>query len=152
MITPMINIGLEVARKMIADLFTPSDFRYDWYGWVTNQMAHIMAGVIITSLVSYLNFVILGEFALKLHLFMIVAVFFILTQSKSFLTKPFDTFEDLVFILVYGAGTVILLFHETDPGSPIITANIQHIAPVLVLASAHLLWGSVTRAIRELKK
>lgn len=140
-----------VIRKILSDLSTPASFRRDWYGWATNQLAHITLGVILAALLSFANFMTIGEFAYKGILFAMVAVLFAAQQGKQWTLKPWDTFEDFVFTVVYGAGTVIIMFDEVEPGSPLIQTNIINIAPICAIVATHLFVGSVIRAAREVK-
>lgn len=140
-----------VTRKILIDLSSPSNFRKDWYGWSTNQLAHITLGVILAALLSFANFMTIGEFAYKGVLFAIVAAAFAIQQGKQWKDRPWDTVEDFVFVVVYGAGTVIVMFDEVSAGSPFIQTNILNIAPICAIVSTHLFVGSVIRAAREVK-
>jgi hypothetical protein len=140
-----------VAQKIIKDLSTPDSFRKDWYGWSTNQLAHITLGIILAALISFANFMTIGEFAYKGILFAMVAFLFAAQQGRQWLVKPWDTVEDFIFVVIYGAGTVIVMFDEVSPGSPLIVTNIINIAPICAIVATHLFVGSVIRAAREVK-
>ena len=146
-----IEFALAVVRKIYRDLATPSDFKKDWYGWLTNQCAHFLFGVALTAVISFAFFFYLGAFAHKGVLFGLVAVIVLATQYRSFWLKFWDTVEDIIFMLVYGAGSAVLLFNETAPGSPKMLTSIEAIGPLSMIVSAHLAAGSVFRAAKEVR-
>ena len=143
----------EALKLILHDLSTPSDFHSDWYGWATNQMAHITLGIMLTAIVSCFNFLVFGEFAYKAVLWGVVATTYILfvemQQGKS---RFWDSVEDFVFVVIYGAGTSIMMFHEVAPGSPEMRVNITSVAPICVIVTTHLIAGSLSRAVEQVRK
>ena len=146
-----LEFAFAVVRKIYRDLATPSDFAGDWYGWASNQTAHIAVGIILTAAVSLVSYSILGTFAQKSNLFAIVGAIIIATQARSLPVRFWDTIEDTVFMLLYGAGSAILLFNEVAPGSPEMRVSIEAIGPVCLIIAAHLMAGSVFRAAKEVR-
>lgn len=128
------------------ELSISENFRNDWYGWATNQMAHILLGFIFAGVVSFCLFSVIGEFAHKEATWAIVALPYLVFETR----KPsFDAIEDWIFVCIYGAGAAIMLFDETVPGSPLITTNIKH-APIFGgIVAAHLLVGIAARIERS---
>jgi len=145
-------ILFDAIRLILSDLSKPDDFRHDWYGWVTNQLAHITVGIILTIVFSALNFILLGEFAQKIVLwgmvFVTYAIIEIYWQKKN---RTWDTIEDFVFVVGYGAGTPILMFDEARPGSPEMVSEIVDLVPVCVIVTTHIVSGALSRAVEEVK-
>lgn len=142
----------EAIKLILRDLSTPSSFKRDWYGWVTNQMAHITVGVMLTAFISAACFLTFGEFIFKVYLWGSIAGLvaineFALQKSK----KWWDSLEDFVFIVLYGAGTSIIMFDEVEPGSPAMVASITSIAPICIIVATHLIAGALSRAVEEVR-
>jgi hypothetical protein len=102
-------------------------------------------------MVSAAAFAYFGEFAPKGITFLIVFALFAIQQWKQWVTDTWDTIEDTIFTVLYGAGTVILMFSEIDPGNPNMIGNILNFAGIFAIVATHFAVGATTRAYRELR-
>lgn len=119
--------------------FTQDDFRNDWYGWLTNQIAHIVLGFAAVVGMCAASFYWLGEIPYKWALFLSVAISYgILEYVRGW---SIDALEDWVFVSIYGAGFTIVSFSEIEVGSPLVQSNITDFAWLAVIPLAHFAFG-----------
>lgn len=137
---------MSFVKKVIKDLSTPDNFSYNWYGYATNQISHATLGFLALSIVSFILFIILGEFAQKEVTWLIVAVLYVLWEIRS---PSWDGLEDFIFFVVYGAGSASLLFNEVNPGSPVVETSIDYVPKIVLIIATHLFVGIVARVIRK---
>lgn len=135
----------EIFRAILAELRVPEDFGSDWYGYATNQLSHCMLGILAACLLSGLHFWTFGEFAEKGALFFVIAIGYAIWEVGVQPWRGIDTVEDWVFFTVYGAGSMILFFNETQPGSPVLTTSMEWVMPFIAIVVGHLVAGVVAR-------
>lgn len=128
--------------------FFQEDFEHDWYGWLTNQISHMSAGIFAALIVSAAWFQIIGEFPLKIFAVPLIAgIYIALEIYRGWF--GWDSIEDTIFFAVYGTGGAFLVFSEVTPGSPYLLVSVANVLPVLLIASGHLLAGVVRRWSEE---
>ena len=126
----------------MTNLLKSDNFRLDWYGYATNQLSHALLGFLASCIVSYLSFIILGQFWLKEFIWLTAASIYTLIEVVQKQTgNIWDCVEDFIFFAIYGAGSGYLLFDEVTPGSPEIVTNILYTLKVVAIIGSHLLVG-----------
>lgn len=139
----------KVLKRMIAELSKAEAYENDWYGYATNQLSHFAIGVATAALLSQLYFAVFGEFVEKGALWFVVAFGYMIFEITRQGWNGRDTLEDWIFFAVYGAGLPIFLFHEVEPGSPVLMINSQLIVPLFAVVFAHLFGGIVSRMMHR---
>ena len=129
-------------------IFTSSDFRYDWYGFLTNQFSHISMGIYFVWAAAVLSFFAVGSMPFKLPLFFFISGAYFLYEVTFQGWRRWDTIEDTLFI-TYGQGGTLLAFTEIVVGSPVIGFSILKALPILTISTLHLLIGSYIRYRRK---
>lgn len=129
-------------REFLEVLFkTPSDQKYDPYGWLTNQISHTHLGHVITLILSIASFYFLFEYPPKwLSIWIIVwgyINFEIIFQGW----KGWDTITDTSFVTMFGAVSVIMACSEKTPGDPILDFNPFYLIPWLIVFFITLMIG-----------
>jgi hypothetical protein len=124
--------------KLSRSTFTPDDFKSKWYEWLTNQMAHILLGAFMTIIPMGIGYFATGELPSR------IGCFFILLFGFSALEivqggKISDIIEDIVFIVVYGSGTILLCFKWTH-GSRF-EGDLFYFVPCFAFIAIHLILG-----------
>lgn len=120
--------------------FAQDDFAEDWYAWATNQISHASMGVMAALAVSLIAWLITGEYPVKWQAWSIVAVIYVALECVRG-WKSWDSFEDTVFVVGYGAGGAFLVFTEIVPGSAMLILSGVDAAVILGLAAIHLAAG-----------
>ena len=136
------------------ELTTSSNYTTDPYGYGKNQLAHLSIGFIMATVVSALSVLFAGEFLYKGDLFAIMCVIFVLwefVQRSLSVVKVtiWDSVEDWVFMALYGSGTAIFLFSESEVGSPWVTSNIYYSLPFVGVVATHLFVGILARIMNR---
>ena len=135
--------------KVIAVELSKADaYRDDWYGYARNQLAHFALGVTTASILSQMYFIVMGEFAHKVGLWLIIAAGYAAFELIYQGWRGRDTLEDWLFFAFYGAGLPIFLFHEVEVGSPALVINSQMVIPVFGVVFCHLAGGILSRIQR----
>ena len=133
-------------------LFESNSFPTDWYGYLTNQLGHIVVGVFLVFVVNRAGFELLGEYPHRLHVWWLVTIFYVLVvEVRMQGWRGFDTVEDSVFTCCYGAGAPLWAFSEVSAGSPIVSGDIAALDVFFLIASLHLAVGVGYRAYRAIK-
>lgn len=125
------------------------NFRRDWYGYATNQLSHTLLGFLTSCLVSYISFLILGEFWVKEYILITSATIYLFVELAQKQDNIWDCIEDFTFFVVYGVGSGYLLFNEVSVGSPEVRTNILYILNVVSIISAHLSIGILIRILQS---
>ena len=125
-----------------------SNFKNDWYGWLTNQWSHTLLGILSYSIAMLASFFILGEYASRTTIFVAVLIAYvgweIITTGKR---MRWDALEDLIFVCGYGAGSIAIAVHEIEAGSSVFTGDLQDLAPLQGLFVVHSILGVIFRLI-----
>ena len=131
-------------------LFTPDNFKRDWYGWITNQWAHVMLGQMLFGLSMIATLLIDGEFASRIYVLAGVAFVYFLWELFTFKPKQFwDAVEDFFFVVIYGAGWVAACFSEVVIGHPTFHSNVYTVLPIVGLFAFHSTLGVLFRVIDQ---
>ncbi len=129
--------------------FTPDDFRYNWYGYASSQLGHIGLGVAYAWGVAAVTFVVLGEFPSKPQAWLVVAVVYSAFELLWQRWNGLDTVEDIIFLVVYGAGGALTVFSEIEPGNPVLQMHIAAPAYFAIFAVTHLAIGTAYRVVLQ---
>lgn len=133
-------------------IFTPDNFKNDWYGWITNQWGHALLGQVIFGLVMLASLEI-GEFASRLHVWVSITLVYMLwefaTHKKGYW---WDSVEDCIFVCLYGAGWIAFAFSEVKAGSPAFYGNALAIIPIIGLFAFHSALGVLLRVYGRASK
>lgn len=129
-------------------IFTPSNFRADWYGWATNQFSHaaIGCGSSAFAAMAWLHF--WGEYPYQSTLFWMVVGFFALTELSQRPFKFWDSMEDLMFY-GYGAAIACYGFRERERFDPGLDPDFGMMLTVFGFFALHQTIGIVIRKIQE---
>lgn len=129
-------------------LLTPDNFKNNWYGWITNQWAHVMLGQIMFGLAMVATFLVDGEFASRSYVFACVAFAYIMWESFTYKVGKFwDAIEDCCFVVVYGAGWIAACFNEVIEGQSSFLGDIYSVLPIVGLFAFHTTLGVFFRVI-----
>lgn len=139
--------------RVIIDELSASTNPRSWYLYGAFHMAHMLIGMVSVALVSFSWQYTFNEFPQKVYMSLFIGVVWAayewLTQKKQ---DPWGNFEDWMFIYLYGALPLILLFTEVKVGSPFLSINIDYAGPVYGVAFGHLFIGIFCRVWREVVK
>jgi len=131
-------------------LFTPDNFKRNWYGWVTNQWAHVMLGQLLFGLAMIASFYAVGEFGNRVNVWLYVAAAYAFWEVITFIPGKFwDAVEDFCFVVVYGAGWLASCFHEVNLGQSGFFGDIFAVLPVIGLFAFHTTLGVFFRLVRR---
>lgn len=100
---------MSIWTKIRDTLKTPDDQQDDWYGWVTNQLSHILIGLIITSIFCFIISPLVG--------FYFVLIYIVIKEILDLLMKfnleyIRDSINDIIF-QVSGSWIAIGLYENS---------------------------------------
>jgi hypothetical protein len=107
-----IAIGSFAGRKL-KKVFSPDQFKGEWYQYTTNQMAHICIGVAMVVGLMIFHQQITGEFFDRLYAFIVILTgyaCFEYCQNGKFR----DIIEDIIFVVGIGAGSALVFKWKYD--------------------------------------
>lgn len=130
-------------------LSEPEAFLDDWYGWLTNQAAHIGVGVFLVFCLCVTYWSAYGEMPDKTAVYLTILSGYVAFEIVIQGWRSFDTIEDSVFVVGYGAAAVLAGFTEVVPGSPVVAVDVLALAPFFIVAFVHLVAGSIFRVMRN---
>jgi hypothetical protein len=127
-------------------IFEYDNFKNDPYGWLTNQAGHALLGVVLYTLAVAAMFWSFDEFPQRHIAWAVVAGIYITWEFVIQRGAHFwDSVEDTIFTVGYGAGTVALAFREVTPGLPKFQACIYDVIPMVAFFAFHVLIGVALR-------
>lgn len=132
-------------KVILQGLIAPSDFRRDWYGYLTNQISHVGVGVLAAWLTCVMAYLIAGEYPYREHVFVLILLAYTLKEALFDKWSGFDTIEDIVFVTLYGVGGTLRSFSEIQAGSSVVSFDVFSALPVLLLCIVHLTVGTISR-------
>ena len=127
------------------DLFLPSAFKRDPYGWLTNQTGHVFLGVVLAYLICLGWLVMFGEYPVRAWVWGVILAGYLCFELFGQGWRGWDTAEDTIFVVAYGAGGALFPFHEVTPGSPEVTADMAAALPFFYACLVHLFAGVTHR-------
>jgi hypothetical protein len=133
----------------MTSLFEPDDFLDDWYGWLTNQVSHIGVGVKLAFLMCLGAFVVTGELPYRVDVFAVCFLGYVFFELYFQGWQGFDTVDDTVFVVAYGAGAPLYAFHEVNVGSLEVMGVLTDLIPFFAVATIHLACGVAFRYYRS---
>ena len=130
-----------LVRRIWRELTTPSDFARDWYGWATNQMGHFVLGAVFACAGTILWYWLAGEFPRREWLFVFIGAGYLAFELCFQKWQGWDTVEDWLFVVAYGAGAAISSVTEREAGSLTADIDVRGVAWAMALAAGHLAVG-----------
>lgn len=130
--------------RVILSKFTQDSYPRDWYGWMANQISHIVLGFGMVLIMCWLSFLIIGEIPYKWAIFISCAIIYAIFEVLR--GWSVDALEDCVFVVIYGSGFTVLSFSEIKVGSPLVESNIVDFAWLAVIPLVHFAFGIYLRA------
>lgn len=106
------------------EINTPSDFRADPYGELTNQCAHTFLGLILAIVCSLVGLVWFGEYPQKEGIGIAVTLPYILGEVFAQRWRGWDTVADVFFYAIGGYGVLTSLTEVQVDGVPYLEANV----------------------------
>lgn len=137
----MYNFILHVFRSV----GTAQRFPRDWYAYATNQISHVGIGILWVWIVCLVSFAVVGDLPYRSEIFVGVALIYLAKELVIDRWSGFDTVEDFLFLVVYGAGGTLVSFRQIDALSSDVVFNIHSALPFLFTCGLHLLAGSYFR-------
>jgi hypothetical protein len=130
-------------------LTEPSAFLNDWYGWLTNQGAHIFAGMFVAFWMCVISLFVMGELPYRVDVFAACLMGYIAFEMFFQGWRGYDTIEDTVFVVGYGAGGPLSALNEIAAGGADASINIIGLIVFFVIAPIHLAFGVAFRYNRD---
>lgn len=128
-------------------MLTPDSFDRDPYGWLTNQVSHIALGALMALALSVFGFAVFGEFPVRTHMLAAIFVlYFVVIELVVQGWRGFDTIEDTIFTVGYGAAGPLAVSSEIVPGRMAIVMELEPLLPFVYMSAAHLIGGIVWRS------
>lgn len=126
--------------------FSPDFYRRQPELWLANQSGHMALGAAMAILSCAGFLAVFGEFPTRAAIFALIAAAYLFrVEIIGQGWQGFDTVEDTLFVVIYGAGPVLYAFREIAPGSAEFIGNIWDVVPFLVVAVIHLGLGAAWR-------
>ena len=138
----LVGCLLWLSRHTLRRWLVPDNFDKSPYGFVANQIAHIAVGSGMVFFASYAGFLMLGEYPYRIEIFLIVLALVLFFECAIQPLNGWDTFNDIVFMAVWGAGGTLLVFEELHAGTALITGNPVFAIGPIIGATAHLAAGA----------
>lgn len=140
-----------ILQTILKDLRQADNFRSNWYGWFTNQVAHSQLGLIYVFSVCVFWTYYFNEFPYKLYLFSGIALVYLLWEFGVQRGKDtIDSLEDFCFVVLYGSGFAVTAFTEREAGSPELTFNSHASLGIIIIYILHLSYGTATRIVKAI--
>lgn len=140
-----------IIRQMWADLNTPQDFKFDWYGGATNQMAHTLLGMVITVLALCVGREVFGEMPYRWQVgFCLLIPYTVLIEGFFQGWRGRDSLADTWFYMLGVLGT-LLPFKELSVTTESTVVIFNHIVMLKLLSvwAVSLVGYSYVRARRQ---
>ena len=132
---------------LFKELATQSNFKGDWYGWLTNQVSHASLGVFLTWIACVICYIFIGDLPYKFNVFTALAFAYIVWELVIQEWAGWDSVEDFLFVIVYGVGGTLLAFSQIV--GPTVIFNVFGAMPIFSIFVVHLILGVCYRAWRQ---
>lgn len=135
-----ITLGCFLGRKAKV-MFSPEQFKNDWYGYITNQMAHIGFGVAMVVGLMIFHQQITGEFFNRLYAFLVILIgytCFEVCQNGKFR----DIIEDIFFVVGIGTGSALVFKWQYNT---YVCGHVNYLLIFFFAAGIFLTYGVVKR-------
>jgi hypothetical protein len=126
-------------------LTEPGAFLDDWYGWLTNQAAHIFLGLCMAFWLCVIPHLLMGELPYRVDVFAACLIGYIAFEMFFQGWRGYDTIEDTVFVVGYGVGGPLSALNEIAAGGADASINIIGLIVFFVISPIHLAFGVVFR-------
>ena len=135
-------------RSQIMRLIEPEAFLDDWYGWLTNQAGHILLGVFMAFVLCLVAYFAAGELPGRVDVFAACLFGYVAFELFTQGWQGYDTLEDTVFVVGYGCGAPLAVFHEVSVGSPNVSGDLRTLPAFFAVSAVHLAFGVLFRYYR----
>ena len=129
----------------MVNLISPSAFLDDWYGWLTNQASHILLGIFAAFFISVGSYLAIGELPYRIDVFVVCLLGYVAFELLTQGWQGYDTVEDTVFVVGYGAGAPLAAFHELNVGYVDVSVDLRALLAFFVVSLIHLVFGVAFR-------
>lgn len=149
----MISAFLAVWQSFWGELDTPSSFPDDWYGAATNQGTHWAIGLVLSSAICQVFFVIFGEMPYREVVWLTVVSGYLLHEIRRQGWDGVDTITDTMFVSL-GAAFPLVSLKEIGTGAerslaPKAESGLLLLAATLIIYAAHIIPRLVRHRRRE---
>jgi hypothetical protein len=93
-------------------------------------------------------FVVTGELPYRVDVFAVCLLGYVFFELYFQGWQGFDTVDDTVFVVAYGAGAPLYAFHEVSVGSLEVMGVLTDLIPFFAVATIHLACGVAFRYYR----
>lgn len=148
------------AKGTMTMIFTPDNFRADWYGWITNQWARVFNAIAlsIVAVFTYWGALLfstgIGEYPYRLPLAGLLVLGYIayeLRRGQGETFKVWDSCDDTMF-WCYGVFMVLGTLHEVERTMLTLEPNVEAIFAILGLISFHSVVGVGIRVVQACRQ
>lgn len=136
---------------VLKELGTPSDYRNDWLRWGSGQCTHTFFGLMLVFIAAKFSVWATGELAYKYEIFWFVAAMYLGKELVFDKYMGFDTIEDVLFFVGYGAGGTLLHFSVSEERLHFVYVSTLSTCVVLTFFT-HLAYGVYIRAERQYRE
>jgi hypothetical protein len=141
---------MNMQKKTYFETLTePSAFLDDWYGWLGNQSGHMCVGVVMSFCIVVVSYIVVGELPYRINVFAACLLGYVAFELLTQGWQGYDTVEDTVFVVGYGAGAPLSAFHEISAGSSEVSLDLLALVVFFVIAAIHLAFGVAFRYNRD---
>jgi len=130
----------------MTSILKSDNFPTDWYGWLTNQAAHVLLGQVLFA-VMMIGSLGAGEFAHRIAVWAAVAIGYAIWEVVT-RGRFWDAVEDFMFVAVYGAGLPAVIFSEAD-GFGKFYGDVWNVLPMIGVFCVHAAVGVTLRLRAE---
>lgn len=88
---------------------------------------------------------VFGTFPYRLQVFWLILALYSLKEIGLDKWNGFDTVEDVMFFVIYGAGGTLLSFKEVSDGQSLVALDAAAVVPIFAIFAVHLLTGIFQR-------
>ena len=130
---------------MTLKIVPPDDWGNDWFGWAKSQTAHVFVGVFLVFALCMFGFEVFGGFPVKTHVFAVILAGYVAFKFIFQGWQRWDTIEDIVFVVGYGAAGPLSGSFEIEAGRSAIVMELGPLLPYFYVCTAHLIAGVLWR-------
>lgn len=135
----------DFVKTVISEFATPEKFGDDWKGFIHNQFGHTGIGIFAVWIACLISFTIMGDLPSRFDIFLGIAFLYSTKELVADKWNGFDTVEDFLFVVVYGAGGTLAAFKQMEQNSADVVFNIHSAVPFLTACFIHLFAGAFYR-------
>lgn len=131
--------------SIFEELTTPSNFRGDWQGYAGNQGTHTLIGLLSVGFICAVTLWLKGDIPYKINIFAGMAFIYGFKEIAWDKWHGFDTIEDFMFVVCYGAGGTLVSFTQSEANTSKVYFEAGPFLFVLLLFCIHISCGIAVR-------